>query len=78
MSACEKCWRDAHRGPYCDVAEEYRKLRIARTGDKECSPEEQAGPDGKFCERCGLYSLHQVTGECMNPLHHVPVRNHIT
>lgn len=64
MSACEKCWRDAHDSE--DVAERYRILIEARK-DNPCTPEEQAGPDARECDSCGLVSIHQWTGECMNP-----------
>ncbi|NIR32919.1 MAG: hypothetical protein GWN84_27220 [Gammaproteobacteria bacterium] len=65
MSACEKCWRDAHRGyPRTDVAEEYRRLLAERDGHP-CTPEEQAGLDATECEQCGRRTRHQITGECM-------------
>ncbi len=60
MSACEKCWRDAH-WPGSDVAVEYAKLVAARI----CTPEEQAGPEATVCPNCGRRTLHQWTGECM-------------
>jgi len=61
MSACEKCWHDAHRGPQFSVAEEYARLISERP---PCTPEEQAGPDAGTC-RCGRKTLHQHTGEPM-------------
>lgn len=65
MSACEKCWRDAHRGgPEVCVADEYAKLLREREANP-CSPEEQAGPDAKRCPKCERMVLHQYTGECM-------------
>ena len=30
MSACEKCWRDAHRDPQSSVTEEYMRLLDTR------------------------------------------------
>lgn len=60
MSACEKCWRDAHY-PGADVAEAYGRLVESRN----CSPEEQAGPEAKTCPSCSRRALHQWTGECM-------------
>lgn len=77
MSACEKCWRDAHRpGRDASVADEYRRLLNDRVGDKACTPEQQAGPDGKLCMRCGGYTLHQYTGECMAGCKPWPVKPH--
>lgn len=64
MSACEKCWRDAHRGPQFDVADEYRRL-IEERRDHPCTPEEQAGPDATECPTCHRRTLHQITRECM-------------
>lgn len=56
MSACEKCWADAH-----GKAARYRVLLEKRT----CTPEEQAGPDAKQCPTCKRMTLHQYTGEAM-------------
>lgn len=64
MSACEKCWRDAHRGPEFSVAEEYERLMDERR-DHPCTPEEQAGPDAQRCPACGRMTLHQYTAEPM-------------
>ncbi len=69
MSSCEKCWRDAHSvGSYGDVTVRYRRLMEERR-DNPCTPEEQAGPDGKECPGCKRMSLHQYTDECMNKDH---------
>ena len=62
MSACEKCWRDAHSSD--DVAAEYNRL-IEERKAHPCTPEEQAGDDAKFCLTCQRWALHQWTGECM-------------
>ena len=64
MSTCEKCWREAHRGPQFSVADEYHRL-MAERKENPCTPEEQAGPDAKPCQTCGRLTLHQVTGEPM-------------
>lgn len=64
MSACEKCWRDAHRGPQFSVAEEYARLMEERR-DHPCTPEQQAGPDADQCPLCGRMTLHQYTREPM-------------
>ena len=58
MASCEKCWTDA-RG----IPEEYMRLVKART----CTPEEQAGPDAKYCIGCGRRTIHQWAGVCMVP-----------
>ncbi len=63
MSACERCWADAHV-----IANEtgdpnvYRKLLLER----ECTPEQQAGLAAGTCPVCGCKTLHQHTGKCMN------------
>lgn len=62
MSACEKCWRDAHRSD--DVAAEYTRL-IAERKASPCTPEEQAGDDATVCPKCNRKAVHQHTGECM-------------
>ena len=57
MASCEKCWRDARGNP-----DRYAELVMQR----ECTPEEQAGPDAERCPVCKRMTLHQHTGECMN------------
>ena len=72
MSACEKCWRDAHYGDVDSVAVRYHELLVERAGHP-CSPEEQAGPYAKPCADCnGRLVLHQHTGECMHTNHARP------
>jgi len=62
MSGCEKCWRDAHGDPYESVTSRYHELLAIRN----CTPEEQAGPDAAPCVECGGRMVrHQWTGECM-------------
>jgi len=60
MSACVKCWSDAHLGAQFSVVDNYEHLIIVRA----CTPEEQAGPDAAMCE-CGRKTRHELTGECM-------------
>lgn len=64
MSACEKCWSDAHSRDQFNVAEEYSKL-IDERRDHPCTPEEQAGPDAGRCGQCGRKTIHQFTREPM-------------
>lgn len=64
MSACEKCWRDAHRGPDYSVADEYARLMNERK-DHPCTFEDQAGPDAGECPTCHRMTLHQLTREPM-------------
>ena len=59
MSACEKCWRDAGGNSIL-----YKTLMASRN----CTPRQQAGPNAKVCPTCGKKTLHQHTGECMNPV----------
>ena len=59
MSACEKCWRDAQG--YGDPMMEY--LRLIR--ERQCTPEEQAGPDATVCPHFQTRTRHQATGQCM-------------
>jgi hypothetical protein len=64
MSACEKCWHDAHVNPFASVADEYERLMNERR-EHPCTPEEQAGPDATQCPTCGRMTLHQHTREPM-------------
>jgi hypothetical protein len=64
MSACQKCWSDAHRGDQYSVAEEYSRILESRR-DNPCSPEEQAGPGAAECPMCGRMTLHEITEEPM-------------
>lgn len=65
MSACEKCWHDAHYGsPFVNVADKYAKLLKERSNNP-CTPEQQAGEDAGICPVCNRKTLHQWTQECM-------------
>lgn len=59
MTACEKCWSDAHGD-----ADRYRELVIKRYLSP-CTPEEQAGPDATVCSGCGRKTVHQHAKVCM-------------
>lgn len=56
MSACEACWRTAGGDP-----DYYRTL----LRERNCTPEDQAGPEATVCVLCGRRTVHQHTGECM-------------
>ncbi len=43
MSSCEKCWVEAGNNMTGDKAREYQRLIKIR----DCTPEEQAGPDAR-------------------------------
>lgn len=62
MSACEKCWSDAHTSD--DVAARYNELIEERKANP-CTPEQQAGPHAAPCPICGRRTLHQYTNEPM-------------
>lgn len=74
MSACEKCWREAHRGEQFSVADEYARLIDERRAHP-CTPEEQAGPEAKVCPHCGTRTVHQYTDECMQCHARVPLQD---
>jgi ferredoxin len=66
MPSCEKCWDDSFTLTYMtgeDRVECYQRL----IKERNCTPEEQAGHDAKKCPQCGRMTLHQYTGDCMNP-----------
>ena len=70
MSSCEKCWHDSRwAARFFDGIgpDPYQKLLHERVGEDECTPGEQAGPDAAECPECKRKTLHQHTGECMNP-----------
>jgi hypothetical protein len=58
MASCEKCWVDA-RG---NSALYHRLL-----SERDCTPEEQAGPDATTCPECGQRTVHQYARVCMAP-----------
>ncbi len=64
MSACEKCWKDAHLYAGLSVTDEYQRL-INERKDNPCTPEEQAGDDAKECPSCKRMTVHQHTDEPM-------------
>ena len=57
MASCEKYWADSNSNP--DL---YRNLIATRN----CTPEEQAGPDAEACPKCGRLAIHIYCHECMN------------
>jgi len=59
VSSCEKCWSDAGGD-----ATRYIAL-IRERFPRQCTPEEQAGPDAAQCPHCKRMTLHQHTGEPM-------------
>lgn len=59
MPSCEKCWEDA-----CGNAEKYQEL-IKERKDDPCTPEEQAGRDATYCEKCNRETVHQYAKICM-------------
>jgi len=63
MASCEKCWNDSNRDPmvYAILVESR-----SRPG-KECTPEEQAGVDGRECCFCGRKTIHVFADVCMVP-----------
>lgn len=64
MSTCEKCWSDA--GFIATSANRCKSEVYAEIlAERECTPEEQAGPQAKECPGCHRVVLHQYTGECM-------------
>lgn len=58
MPSCEKCWQEA--GGDADV---YTRLMQVRN----CTPEEQAGPEATECPECKRRTVHQHCHICMNP-----------
>jgi hypothetical protein len=63
MSACEKCWTDSSIS-----GKEYQVLLKEREAHGEtCSPEEQAGLNARYCQKCKRRTKHQHTNDCMNP-----------
>ena len=65
MASCEKCWNDSFTITYGtgeDRVEKYQQL----IRERNCTPEEQAGNDAQLCPNCQRWTIHQITGDCMN------------
>ena len=65
MPTCEKCWASAYTVSVMTgeaQADVYGRFLMERN----CSPEEQAGHDARWCGACGRRAIHEVTGECMS------------
>lgn len=62
MSSCEKCWSDAYR-PSLPGRQPERYAKLVK--ERDCTPEEQAGPAAGTCPACGRQTLHQYTDEPM-------------
>lgn len=59
MPSCERCWSDSFLAE--DSIAKYHELIESR----ECTPEQQAGPDATLCESCERITRHQHCGVCM-------------
>ena len=66
MASCEKCWADSFTMTYGtgeDRIEKYQQL----IKERNCTSEEQAGPDAGICHKCKRKTVHQFVGVCMVP-----------
>jgi len=64
MAGCEKCWADSYRMTYGtggDRVDKYHEL----LKERNCTYEEQAGPDAEWCPKCTSKTIHQITKQCM-------------
>jgi len=64
MVSCERCWERSHiiaREMGEEQTEAYR--RLVRT--KDCTPEQQAGPEAGECGKCKTHTVHQHTRQCI-------------
>lgn len=65
MASCEKCWADSFTMSFStgkDRVEIYQRL----VKERNCTPEEQAGPDATICPKCKRKAVHQIIKMCMN------------
>ena len=69
MPSCEKCWADAQvqSGPYFEAGDYYKLVAQRDAEGKNCTPEQQAGPNDSECKFCRRMTLHQHCNVCMNP-----------
>lgn len=63
MTQCMKCWSDSASHRYDGTGPSYEDLVLSRS----CPPEDQAGVNALACNKCGMRTIHEITGECMNP-----------
>lgn len=64
MPSCEKCWSDAGFKAWSsqgDKVEIYGRL----VKERDCTPEEQAGPDAEVCPECRRKTIHQHVHYCL-------------
>ncbi len=63
MPSCERCWADSRWGGLrgADSAEEYGRL----LKERDCTPEQQAGPDATKCDHCKRMIVHQHAKVCV-------------
>ena len=59
--SCERCWSDASHMFSSSKSMAYRELVDSR----DCTPEQQAGRDAEFCEKCQRWTIHQIVGACL-------------
>jgi hypothetical protein len=65
MSSCEKCWADSKTMTKFTKESQVKKYREL-IKSRNCTPEEQAGPNANECFLCKRKTLHQYTNRCMN------------
>lgn len=63
MASCERCWNDAFGAD--DQAARYAELLKKRSGERACTPEQQAGEGATDCPKCKRRAMHQVVRACM-------------
>ncbi len=64
MVACERCWADSQQQAFMrgvDSVDEYERL----VKERECTPEQQAGPDAAKCDPCERMTVHQHAKICV-------------
>jgi len=59
MPSCERCWSDSRHAD--DSQAEYQRL----LDERDCTPEQQAGPDAAVCPTCDRSTVHQYAHVCM-------------
>lgn len=70
MASCEKCWGDskweAHaRGLFHGDAENQLTIYDRMIKERDCTPEEQAGPYATECGVCKRQAVHQHVHICV-------------
>ena len=65
MASCERCWADAF-GMSFGTSKSQPEIYGELIKTRNCSAEQQAGPEAGICPKCKRKAVHQAINQCMS------------